>query len=541
MTPKPPGLPPPSAHPAGLVSPTFLALALVALALAAARLAGLDGLLVWHDEVYTLVRAFGFSDDDVQRTLFAGRALTPAELLFLQGPDPARGWSAALGAFVSHPEHAPLYYALVRATALALAPLGVEPLSAARGVSALAGALTIPAAFLLARVLFGRGAVPWVAGLLTAASPMLFLYAQEARQYALWVLWVALATAALVWATRAPGRSARWWLYGVLLALGLYSHVLFALMLPVHGLYVLIARAPRQPRASLGPWMIAAGAALLAFGPWAAVLVGRHQAAINNTEWMSRAIGWVRNLGEWSNHLTRVFVDLNPGPAGWWALVLVPLGAAVVAFLWRAPRPAVWLPAGIAVVYIGIVLAPDLVLGGSRSQHVRYGLPAMLAILLMVAWVLGRGLESVQAGVRLGSGLAIALLVVLGGASILAIARSDTWWTKHISITNAVIARELNRAERPLVVAGRSGISAGELISLAHRLDGQVRLWGLRRDRLPDLTAFSPILALMPSPDLRARLGPGYGVEPVPDTWQWFWIRPVLPEADPPTTTRTRP
>ena len=80
MTPKPPGLPPPSAHPAGLVSPTFLALALVALALAAARLAGLDGLLVWHDEVYTLVRAFGFSDDDVQRTLFAGRALTPAEL-----------------------------------------------------------------------------------------------------------------------------------------------------------------------------------------------------------------------------------------------------------------------------------------------------------------------------------------------------------------------------------------------------------------------------------------------------------------------------
>ena len=491
--------------------------------------------------LYTLVRAFGFSDDDVQRTLFAGRALTPAELLVLQGPDPARGWGAALGAFVSHPEHAPLYYALVRATALALAPLGVEPLSAARGVSALAGALTIPAAFLLARALFGRGAVPWVAGLLTAASPMLFLYAQEARQYALWVLWVALATTALVWATRAPGRSARWWLYGVLLALGLYSHLLFALMLPVHGLYVLIARAPRQPRASLGPWMIAAGAALLAFGPWAAVLVGRHQAAINNTEWMSRAIGWVRNLGEWSNHLTRVFVDLNPGPPGWWALLLVPLGVAVVAFLWRAPRPAVWLPAGIAVVYIGIVLAPDLVLGGSRSQHVRYGLPAMLAILLMVAWVLGRGLESVRTGVRLGSGLAIALLAILGGASILAIARSDTWWTKHISITNAIIARELNRAERPLVVAGSSGITAGELISLAHRLDGQVRLWGLRGDRLPDLTAFSPILSLMPSPDLWARLGPGYAVEPVPDTWQWFWIRPVLPEAGPPTATRTRP
>ena len=113
---------------------------------------------------------------------------------------------------------------------------------------------------------------------------------------------------------------------------------------------------------------------------------------------MSRAIGWVRNLGEWSNHLTRVFVDMDPGPrAGgpcswcrsgppWWRSCGAP------------PDQRYRLPAGIAVVYIGIVLAPDLVLGGSRSQHVRYSLPAMLAILIMIAWVLGRGLESFGPG-----------------------------------------------------------------------------------------------------------------------------------------------
>ena len=185
----------------------LLAAGLFLLWAAAARLAGLDGMVVWHDEVFTLVRAFGHSESDIQATLFSGRLLSPGEVLVLQGPDPTRGWDAALAAFASHPEHAPLYYALARLSALSLAPFGVDPVSAARGVSAVAGILIIPAAFVLARVLFGGGAAPWAAALLAAASPMLFLYAQEARQYSLWVLMVALSTAALVWAVR-PQRGA---------------------------------------------------------------------------------------------------------------------------------------------------------------------------------------------------------------------------------------------------------------------------------------------------------------------------------------------
>jgi hypothetical protein len=63
--------------------------------------------------------------------------------------------------------------------------------------------------------------------------------------------------------------------------------------------------------------------------------------------------------------------------------------AAVAHFLWKAPRPQqalLWL---IALAYIGIVLGPDLLLGGIRSNHIRYGLPAVLAIQLMVAWSIG--------------------------------------------------------------------------------------------------------------------------------------------------------
>ncbi len=506
-----------------------------------ARLAGLDGMVVWHDEVFTLIRAFGHSAADIQATLFSGQLLSPAEVLVLQGPDPGRGWDAALAAFASHPEHAPLYYALARLSALTLAPLGVDPVSAARGVSAVAGILIIPATFVLARVLFGGGAVPWVAALLTAGSPMLFLYAQDARQYSLWVLMVALSTAALVWAVQAQWGRGRGLLYWGALTLGLYTHLLFLLILPVHGLYVLLSRGPGARPPVLRPWSIAVATALLAFGPWIAVLLGRHEQAANNTEWMARAIGWTRNLGEWGTHLTRLWVDLAPAVPAWGTGLLIALALAVGYYLVRAPRPAVWLPVGIALVYLGVVLGPDLVLGGSRSQHVRYALPAVLAILIMVAWVIGTGMGSGRAAVRTASGLALLVLLLLGGASILAIQRTDTWWNKQFSATNARIAEALNRAQRPLVIASHSGVTPGELISLAHRLDHHARIWGERGDSMPAIADFDTVIALMPSPAITERLGPDYRLEPIPDTWQWFWVRAVAPGSSESSKTEGAP
>jgi uncharacterized membrane protein len=380
-----------------------------------------------------------------------------------------------------------------------------------------------------------------VAALLVAVSPMLFLYAQEARQYALWVLMVALSGAALVWAMWAPGHAWRWWLYGITLAVGLYTHLLFALMLPVHAVYALLARRPGVAGSPLRRWLIAAGAATVAFSPWIAVVLLHHEAAANNTEWMARAIGWQRNLGEWAVHATRVFVDLAPGTPGPWLILLAPLGLAVAWFLWQAPRPAAWLVAGTAAVYVGVVLGPDLLLGGSRSQHVRYAIPAALALILMVAWVLGRGLEATRRGVRLASAGALGLLTLLGLLSMLAIARADAWWSKQFSTPSAELARVLNAAERPLVVASPSGVSAGELLSLAHRLDDHVRLWGEAPGAAPDAARFAPILALMPSPELPGRLAPGLRLDPVPETWQWSWVRPEATHTPPAASVGPRP
>jgi uncharacterized membrane protein len=537
MTLESPPVPPAAGPLAGQASRALGGLALIALAIGIAaglaRLVALDHLVVWHDEVFTLVRVFGYRQAEVQEAIFSGRLLEPGVLLSFQAPHPDLGWGATLNAFMEHPEHAPLYYALVKLATLA--PLPLDPLVAARGVSALFGLLLIPAAYWLTRELFGGGAAPWVAALLVACSPLQLLYAQEARQYALWTLMVVASSAALGRAlSEAPaGRRRPWWPYGVLVGLGLYTHLLFVVMLPLHGAYVFLARRGRDLGAELRPWIIAVGAALAAFGPWLWVVLAGHEQTRHHTEWMARPIGVDRLLQEWANHLTRLFVDLDPDGSGWWALLLIPVAWGLARFLHRAPRPGAWLLLGIMVGYGALVLGPDLLLGGSRSQHVRYALPAVLAVQLMVAWVIGAQLDSGSPRVRALAAGALAFVILLGGLSILAIQRADTWWTKGFSAANGELARRLNRGERPLVLASDSGVGTGELISLAYRLDPRVRLWGERGDAPPPLDGFEPLVALMPSPRLQGWLKPGHHLEPALGTWQWFQVAPASTPPNP--------
>ncbi len=501
-----------------------LMLAAVILGAGATRIVGLDRLLVWHDEVFTLVRVFGYSHIEVQRAIFSAQLLEPSDLLRFQRPDPGHGWADALAAFKEHPEHAPLYYVLGRLAAA----LPTDPVSSLRGISAVFGILLIPAAFWLMRELFGKGPAPWVSASLVACSPLQFLYAQEARQYALWTLLVVAASAVLQRALRRD-RASDWWLYGILTGLGLYAHLLFAAMIPIHALYGFLARPDDRARFALQArcWAAAVSAALIGFIPWLLVLATGADALGQNTEWMKRPIGPERVATTWAEHLVRMFVDLNPGNVGWWALLMLPIGWALVRFFRRAPRPAAWMLMLTALVYIGIVLGPDLLLGGSRSQHVRYALPGVLAAQLMVAWTLGSAIEASGSGTRsLATGGLVAALG-LGGLSIITIQRSDSWWNKSFSSGNAEVAEILNAGERPLVIASDFGVGPGELISLAYRLDERVRVWG-ERAGIPNVlpSGFGETVALMPSIELRALIEPDRDLVAAAGTWQWFRAKP---------------
>jgi uncharacterized membrane protein len=382
------------------------------------------------------------------------------------------------------------------------------------------------------RELFGRGLIPWVSATLIACSPLQYLYAQEARQYALWTLLVVASSAALQRALR-RNSAAEWWAYGILVALGLYAHLLFVLMIPVHALYVyLTERFDRERLISLaGRWAIATAAAVVAFVPWLVVVLAKVELVGHYTKWMTAPRGLDEIATAWGQHLVRMFLDLSPEKiSGGWVLLL-PIVWALAHFMRRASRPAAWMLILIALVHVATVLGPDLLLGGSRSLHVRYALPGILALQLMVVWVIASAIQGKEAKTRLLGSSAAVLAVALGVSSLVAIQHANTWWNKNLSAKNGEVARILNADDRPLVVASDLGMSSGELISLAYLLDDRARIWGAPDEKATNFpTGFGEMIALTPWFEFKPHLEKDYELVAVAGTWQWFR---AIPKASP--------
>jgi uncharacterized membrane protein len=483
-----------------------------------ARLIEPDRMLYWHDEVFTLLRVFGHDQDGFSRLLFSGELLRAGEVARFQAPDESNTWSDTLSSLAQHPEQAPLYYLLSRLTAAFTSPPAAGP----RVLAALTGLLLVPAVFWLMRELWGAGRGPWIAAALVSVSPLHLLYAHEARPYALWTLLICAASAALLRALRRD-RNGDWWLYGGLLLIGFYSHLLFLLLVPLHGAFTALARRGRPPPG----WFAATLSAAVGFLPWVAVLVLSAEQVGHYLAWMERPLSTAELVGAWGQHLLRLFFDPGPPtPALLWALL--PLAAALAYFCRRAPTPGRWLICLIAATWVGVVLGPDLLSGGTRSVHARYALPSLLAVQLALAWVLA----ALWQGDRASRNTAIALLwllLPLGAWSQWRILQADTWWSKNFSASNAAVARYVNQAERPLILVSNQGVSSGELLSLAHRLDPDVAVWGEpeRGAALPPSGDFATIFALTPSPQLVQRLSPSQRLVPLLGTWQWFQATPL--------------
>ncbi len=505
------------------------------------RFSGLDQLLIWHDEVFSIARVLGYSVAEIQRTLFSGKLLTPEEILNLQRPSPDHGWRESLAAFTEHPEHAPLYYLLGRL----VIGLPLEPIIALRGLAACFGILLIPAVYALMQALFGRGPIPWVAAVIVACSPLHLLYDQEARQYSLWLLLLTLSCLALVHALR-HDRTLDWSLYTLSNLAGLYTHLPFVILIAVQGVWLFALHRPGSTlgrgRRQVRRWLLANAAALLAFLPWIGVLILNQEQFQSFTGWMQRPIGIKEIVSAWADHLIATFVDLTPSREPFWWWMGVPLAWIAWRFSRSATKPAAWLILLLALAHVAVVLGPDLLVGGSRSQHVRYALPALLALELMVAWWIGRGLQSIDLqGQRWGM-IGLLALLGLGFVSQTRIKQAESWSTKHFSAQNRAIAQILNRSERPLVLASSHGVSAGELIALSHWLEPQVRLWGepLSGAQPPPLADDTPVVVLTPSQHLLLTLS-AYRLRPIAGTWQWQLAEPRSAEPSPYSLSDDRP
>ena len=148
--------------------------------------------------------------------------------------------SAILNNSIQDP-HPPLYYLLLHGWQM-IVP---ETDGWLRGLSALFGVLLIPALYVLVLALGRSRYEAQVAALLVAFAPLQIFYSHELRMYTLLMLLVTLTVWAYVRARPQTGYG--WWfLFTVLAAAALYTHLFAAMTLMAIGLYALIHHRERQ-------------------------------------------------------------------------------------------------------------------------------------------------------------------------------------------------------------------------------------------------------------------------------------------------------
>jgi 4-amino-4-deoxy-L-arabinose transferase-like glycosyltransferase len=148
--------------------------------------------------------------------------------------------------------------------------------AALRSLSALVGTLTVPVAYLAARRLIGRrGAL--AVGALTALSPALIWYAQEARAYALMTFLCAISLLMCVRSLESPTtRNLAGW--AVASSLALATHYFAVLPVAAEAAWLLARAANRRGVTQAVGLTAAAGLALLP--------LALHQRAQGNADWI---------------------------------------------------------------------------------------------------------------------------------------------------------------------------------------------------------------------------------------------------------------
>jgi 4-amino-4-deoxy-L-arabinose transferase-like glycosyltransferase len=210
---------------------------------------------------------------------------------------------------------------------------------ALRSLSTVAGVLTIPIVYFVARELGQSLRTSRVAALLAATNPLLIWYSQEARPYS---LLVCLAAASLLWCARAANRG-RWrdfLLWALWSALALSTHYFAFFFVAVEAVWIFIAQRNQWRRLAITCSLL--GAACVAAVPFAL-----QQRSTNQQKWIA---AWP--LGVRLKEAGRAAL-LGPG----------------------APYEALWLPAAALVAVAPVVLA----LRGDRSERHSAGVLAAVA------------------------------------------------------------------------------------------------------------------------------------------------------------------
>jgi uncharacterized membrane protein len=455
----------------------------------------------WDDEVRTSLRISGYTLEQVDPLLYTDRPISAESLHRYHFPASDSSLKDAIYAFTEHPEHPPLYYLSARFWTQFWMQWFEDAVAVTRSLSALFSLFALPGIYWLCWELFESASVAWISVAIVAISPLHVLYAYEARQYSLWTVTILLSSAALLRAIRLTRQQKSiaifpWFLYSISLALGLYSHLFFALVVIGQGIYTLILAQWEKLKITVAYGLSVLGG-FLAFNPWIWVAIAKSDRtgeaiaeAQTNPEFSYLVNRWFRNLN-------RVFLDSDLGSAN---ILLLLLTIYAIYLLYRHTPPRIWL---FILTLIGTntlaIVIPDLAFGGTRSAGLRYLFPVYIGIQIVFAYCFATSLIEWKTRVQ-KFWSAIAIIILLMGTLTSAIeSQKEITWSKSDDKAQYYIpaAQAINPTPHPLIVSDAPPI---EILTLSYRLNPQVHLQLSSQPTLPLIPPeFSPVFLFNPS------------------------------------------
>jgi uncharacterized membrane protein len=449
------------------------------------RFANLDHKLYWHDEVYTSLRAAGFTSKEIGQEIFQNQILTPQDLQKFQRLKPGSTASYTIRSLaIEDPQHPPLYFLISRFWM----QLFGSSITASRSLPALLSLLSLPLMYALGLELFFSPLAALLTTIFLALSPFDVLFSQIARQYSFLTVAIICSSFLLLKALRLPTLP-NWGLYTLATVIGLYTHAFFGLTIIGHFFFIVFHFINKENRTEDAfKFFISITATIGIYSPWLIVLITNSQRALDTTSWSSGSVDVLLLVKLWILSFTALFLDLDFGFDSIWTYLLrlpiILLIAVAIYTVCRRTNRTTWLFILTSIFVPFLMLAlPDLLSGGRRSAVSRYLISCYPGVQLAVAYFLQNLILKGQKIWR----VVLALLVTSSIASCTVSALADTWWSNVPSYSNAEVAREINANPAPLLISdvGNDGTNLGDLISLSYLLNQDVRL--LLLSQIPDL------------------------------------------------------
>ncbi|MGD1938878.1 MAG: glycosyltransferase family 39 protein [Cyanophyceae cyanobacterium] len=495
------------------------------------RCTNLDLKPFWEDEVYTITRTAGYQRTTLEKQLNQ-KLVTVGDLQRYRNPGSGQSWLETGRALASAAEHTPLYFLLLRPWT----QIAGTSVAAVRFLSVVFSIIGLGVCYLLGRSLFpddgvAGDAAGWGATTLSALSPMLLRYSQEARPYSLWLIFVGLSIWTLLRAWRSSKDSFNkkaWALYGVTLVLAFYTQLLTVLVIFAQGAGLVIYGVMKGNWAQrvLKHWGLTTLISLVFMGPWVALVALRRTSVGYATNWLKESLPFATLIRRWGTGFSYTWLDFPKGTRVLWPLATVALltGVAIATvYLWRQTRhrnAPEHQRDGIVTLFSStfipalIIVLMDVVLGGRRSTVSRYVIPAYLGLVtltgtslsLALAGKIGQGKLRVK---TIAVGAIATVLVVVSGVSSVQLTQANTWWGLSKNINT--MAAAISDAPQAVVVSDRR---IGLALELAFHLPDNREIWWTKQQEgespeLPEELKNRPIALFSPSDELKAAIAQG--------------------------------